>query len=160
VKQSTITDDGKSRRHEEHVLHSGPDGRLAEVSRTVGQESQDASGESRGTVESYSTDVPGSSSDGRLHLVQRATTNTRNAASGGRTTQQQVEQINPGEPSAGLQVTIQSTDAQNTGASGTQQTRTLQVRGSSGALNIVSVDMTKSDKTPVQVQVAPATKTK
>jgi len=160
VKQSTITDDGKSRRHEEHVLHSGPDGRLAEVSRTVGQESQDASGESRGTVESYSTDVPGSSSDGRLHLVQRATTNTRNAASGGRSTQQQVEQINPGEPSAGLQVTIQSTDAQNTGASGTQQTRTLQVRGSSGALNIVSVDMTKSDKTPVQVQVAPATKTK
>jgi hypothetical protein len=72
-----------------------------------------------------------------------------------------VEQINPGEPGAGLQVTIQSTDAQNSSAAGTQQTRTLQTRGSSGALSVVSVDMTKSDKTPaVQVQVAPSPKPK
>jgi hypothetical protein len=161
VKQSTITEDGKNRTHEEHVLRAGPDGQLAEVSRTVGKESQDASGESRGTVETYSTDVPGSSSDGSLHLVQRVTTNARNATSGGRTTQQQVEQLNPGDPSAGLQVTIQSTDTQNSSASGTQQTRALQVRGSSGALNVVSVDMTKSDQAPaVQVQVAPAAKPK
>jgi sirohydrochlorin ferrochelatase len=161
VKQSTITDNGKSRTREEHVLRSGPDGRLAEVSRTVGRDSQDASGESNSTVETYATDVPGSSSDGRLHLVQRVATAARNGASGGRTTRQQVEQINPGEPGAGLQVTIQSTDAQNSSATGTQQTRTLQTRGSSGALNVVSVDMTKSDKTPaVQVQVAPSTKPK
>jgi hypothetical protein len=161
VKQRTVTDDGKSRTREEHVLRAGPDGQLAEVSRTVGKESQDSSGESRGTVETYSTAVPGSSSDGSLHLVQRETTNSPNGTSGGRTTQHQVEQVNPGDPSAGLQVTIQSTDAQNASASGTQQTRTLQVRGSSGAMNAVSVDMTKSDKTPpVQVQVAPAAKTK
>ncbi len=161
VKQSTITDDGKNRTRDEHVLRAGPDGRLAEVSRTVGKDSQDASGESNRTVETYSTDVPGSSADGRLHLVQRVTTAGRNDTSGGRTTQQQVQQLNPGEPNAGLQVTIQSTDAQNSSATGTQQTRTLQVRGSSGALNVVSVDMTKSDKTPtVQVQVAPSTKPK
>lgn len=161
VKQSTITEDGKSRTRDERVLRSGPDGRLAEVSRTVGRDSQDASGESNSTVETYSTDVPGSSSDGRLHLVQRVTTAARNGAGGGRTTQQQVEQLNPGEPSAGLQVTIQSTDAQSTSATGTQQSRTLQVRGSSGALNVVSVDMTKSDKTPaVEVQVAPSAKPK
>jgi sirohydrochlorin ferrochelatase len=161
VKQSTITDNGKSRTSEEHVLRSGPDGRLAEVSRTVGRGSQDASGESNSTVETYATDVPGSSSDGRLHLVQRVATAARTGASGSRTTQQQVEQINPGEPGAGLQVTIQSTDAQNSSATGTQQTRTLQTRGSSGALNVVSVDMTKSDKTPaVQVQVAPSPKPK
>ncbi len=161
VKQSTITEDGKNRTREEHILRAAPDGRLAEVSRTVGKESQDASGESNRTVETYSTDVPGSSSDGSLHLVQREATASRNTASGGRTTQQQVEQVNPGDPSAGLQVTIQSTDSQNSSASGTQQSRTLQLRGSSGAMNVVSVDMTKSDKTPaVQVQVVPAAKTK
>jgi len=161
VKQSTVTDDGKNHTREEHVLRAGPDGRLGEVSRTVGKESQDASGESRGSVETYSTDVPGSSSDGSLHLVQRETTSSRNGTSGGRTTQHQVEQVNPGDPSAGLQVTIQSTDSQNSSASGTQQNRTLEVRGSSGAMNTVSVDMTKSDKTPpVEVQVAPPAKQK
>ncbi len=161
VKNSTVTDDGKNRTSEEHVLRSNGDGPLAEVSRTVGKESQDASGESHGTVETYSTNVPGSSADSSLHLVQRVSTAARNGSTGGRTTQQQVEQLNPGNPSAGLQVTVQSTDAQNSGPSGTQDTRTIQVRGGSGGLNVVSIDMTKSDKTPpVQVQVAPAPKSK
>jgi len=161
VRKSTITDDGKNRTREEHVLRSDPGGPLEEVSRTVSKESQDTSGESQGTVETYSRDVPGSSSDGSMRLVQRVTTATRNSGSGGRSTQRQVQQANPGDPNAGLQVTIQSTDAQSPSASGTLQTRTVQVRGSSGALNVVSVDMTKSDKAPaVQVQVAPAPKSK
>jgi hypothetical protein len=161
VKHSTIREDGTNRTSEEQVLRSDPDGHLTEVVRTVGRQSQGASGDSQSTIETYSTDVPGSSSDGRMRLVQRVTTNGRSGASGGRTTQQQVEQLNPGEPSAGLQVTVQSTDSQNSSASGTQQTRTLQVRGSSGAMNTVSVDMTKSDKAPpVQVEVAPPAKPK
>jgi hypothetical protein len=161
VRQSTITDDGKSRSSEEHVLRSDPSGALTEVSRTVSKESQDASGESQGTVETYSRDVPGLSSDGSMHLTQRVTTAARNNSSGGRTTQQQVEQVNPGDPHAPLQVTIQSTDAQSSTASGAQETRTVQVRGSSGVSNVVSVDMTKSDKVPpVQLQVAPAPKPK
>jgi len=96
-----------------------------------------------------------------MRLVQRVTTAARNSGSGSRTTQQQVQQVNPGDPNAGLQVTIQSTDAQIPSASGMEQTRTVQVRGGSGSLNIVSVDMTKSDKSPaVQVQVAPTPKPK
>jgi hypothetical protein len=161
VKQSTITDDGKNRSSEEHVLRSDGGGPLAEVSRTVSKESQDATGGSQGTIETYSRDVPGSSSDGSMRLVQRVTTAARSSESGRRTTQEQVQQVNPADPHAGLQVTIQSTDAQSPSASGTQQIRTVQVRGSSGALNVVSVDMTKSDKAPaVQVQVAPAPKPK
>jgi hypothetical protein len=161
VKQSTITDDGKNRSSEEHVLRSDGGGPLAEVSRTVSKESQDATGGSQGTIETYSRDLPGSSSDGSMRLVQRVTTAARNSGSGGRTTQRQVQQVNPGDPNAGLQVTIQSTDAQSPSASGMEQTRTVQVRGSSGALNVVSVDMTKSDKSlAVQVQVAPTPKPK
>jgi sirohydrochlorin ferrochelatase len=161
VKQSTITDDGKNRAREEHVLRANPDGQLAEVYRTVGKESQDASGESHGTIETYSTEVPGSSSDGSLHLIQRETTASSTGASGARTTQHRVEQLNPGAPSAGLQVTIQSTDSQNSSPLGTQQTSTVQVRGPNGSLNVVSVDMTKSDKTPaVEVQVVPPPKAK
>lgn len=161
VKQSTITEDGANRTNEEHVLRAGPDGKLAEVSRTVGKQSQDASGEGRNTIETYSTEVPGSSADGSLHLVQRITTTGRAALSGGRTSTQQVEQVNPGDPSAGLQVTIQSTDAQNPSAVGTQETRTIQVRGGNGGLNVASVDMTKSDKSPaVHIEVVPTAKSK
>jgi len=41
VKQSTITDDGKNRSSDEHVLRSDGGGPLAEVSRTVSKESED-----------------------------------------------------------------------------------------------------------------------
>jgi hypothetical protein len=161
VKQSTITEDGQNRTSEERVSRVGPDGRLAEVSQTVGKDSPDASGQSRSTVETFSQDVPGSSPDGRMHLVQRVTTVRHDSGSGSHTSQQQIEQLNPGDPSAGLQVTIQSTEAQAPGAAGTRETRTIQVRGGNGGMNVVSVDMTKSDKTPpVQVGVAPAAKPK
>jgi hypothetical protein len=157
VKQSTITEDGTNRTSEDRVLRAGPDGRLVEVSKTVGKESQEASGNASSTVETFSTQVPGSSADGSLHLVQRVTTTGRAALSGGHTSMQRIEQVNPGDPSAGLQVTIQSTDTQNPGTAGMQETRTVQVRGGDGRFNAVSVDMTKSDKIPaVQVEIAPS----
>jgi hypothetical protein len=139
------------------VSQVGGDGRLTEVSRSIGKQTGSANGQS--TVDTYSVNVPGSSPDGRMHLVQRATTTNREGLSGSHATQQQVQQVNPGDPSAGLQVTIQTTDTQSAGASGTQTSRTVQVRGDNGRLNTVSVDMGTSDKTPpVQVQVAPAAK--
>src|SRR5262249_57720394 len=112
-------------------------------------------GESRGTAETFSTDVPGSASDGHMHLVQRVTGSTRNS-NGTQTAQQQVEQVNPGDPGAGLQITVTSTNVQASGASGTQGTQTVQVRDAGGNMNVVTVDMTRSTKTPVQVQTAPA----
>jgi hypothetical protein len=161
VREGSITQDGKNRTTDERVSRPGSDGQLREVSRTVGKESQAASGEKRTTVDNYSTDVPGSTPDGSLHLVQRVITDRRDAVNGAQTTQRQVEQINPGDPSASLQITVLSTDVTSPSSSGTRETHTIQDRDANGNLNVVSVDMTASDKSPaVQVQIAPSEKAK
>jgi hypothetical protein len=103
--------------------------------------------------------VPGGSADGSMHLVQRVTA-SRNSANGSQTTRQQVEQVNPGNPSDGLQVTVGSTGSEQSAASGTSATNTVETRDADGRLRVVSVDMTKSDKMPVQVQIAPSSKPK
>jgi hypothetical protein len=129
---------------------------LNEVSRTLTSESRGADGQSQSVVETYSKDVPGGSPDGTMHLVQRVTA-SRNSANGGQTTRQQVEQVNPGNPTDGLQVTVGSTGSEQSAAGGTTATSTVETRDADGRLHVVSVDMTKSDKTPaVQVQIAPA----
>jgi hypothetical protein len=161
VRKGTITEDGKNRTTDEHVSRPGSDGQLVEVQHTIGKEVQSAAGDKRSTVENYSATVPGESADGSLHLVERVTTTDRSGSNGRETTQRQVEQVNPGDPNAGLEVTVVSTDSKSQGASGTRETRTLQVRNADGSLDAVSVDMGKSDKTPpVQVQIAPADKAK
>jgi len=160
VRKGTITEDGKNRTKDEHVSRPGSDGQLVEVEHTVGKETETAPGEKRSTVENYSTQVPGGSPDGSLHLVERTVTTDR-LVNGRETTQQQVQQVNPGDPTAGLQVTVVSTDSKSAGSSGTKESRSVQVLGSNGSLDTVSVDMTKSDKKPaVQVQIAPAEKAK
>jgi hypothetical protein len=158
-KDGTITDDGKNRASEEHVARQDGSGNLSEVSRTVSRESRDAAGQSQSVVETYSKDVPGGSADGSMHLVQRVTA-SRNSANGSQTTRQQVEQVNPGNPSDGLQVTVVSTGSEQSAASGTSATNTVETRDADGRLRVVSVDMTKSDKMPVQVQIAPSSKPK
>jgi len=158
-KDGTITDDGKNRASEEHVARQDGSGNLSEVSRTVSRESRDAAGQSQSVVETYSKEVPGGSADGSMHLVQRVTA-SRNSANGSQTTRQQVEQVNPGNPSDGLQVTVGSTGSEQSAASGTSATNTVETRDADGRLRVVSVDMTKSDKTPVQVQIAPSSKPK
>jgi hypothetical protein len=159
VRKGTITEDGKNRTKDEHVSRPGADGQLVEIEHTVGKDVETAVGEKHSTVDKYSADVPGESPDGSLHLVERTVTTDRLGANGRETRQQQVQQINPGDPSAGLQVTVVSTDSKSSGASGTKESRSVQVRGSNGSLDTVSVDMTKSDQTPaVQVQIAPREK--
>jgi hypothetical protein len=161
VRKGTVTQDGKNWTRDEHISRPGPDGQLVEVQHKVGKESEAAAGEKRSTVDNYSEQVPGGSPDGSLHLVERTVTTDRMGANGRETTQQQVQQINPGDPSAGLQVTVVSTDSKSSGASGTKESRSVQVRGPNGSLDTVSVDMTKSDQTPtVQVQIAPTEKAK
>jgi hypothetical protein len=161
VRQGTIREDGKARSREETVSHPDSEGKLAETSRTVSKESQDASGEKHNTVETYSVDVPGSARDGNLHPVQRVTTTQRADSSGQQTTVQRLEQPDPGDPSAGLQVTTVSTDKVRSGPSGTQATRTIQVRDASGSLGVVSVDTAKSDNVhAIEVQIAPSDKPK
>ena len=160
VKTGTITDTGTGHSSEEHVLRPDSEGYLGEVSRTITRESQSVSGENRSTVEDYAQDVPGASSDGSLHLVQRVMTRQQSSSTG-QAIQQQVEQINPGDPSAGLQVTVLSSGSKEEGASGSRESRTFEVRDANGHLNVVSVDMTKSDQTPpVKVQITPPAKSK
>ena len=160
LKTGTITDAGNDRSSEEHVLQPDSEGHLGEVSRTITRESQGLSGENRSTVENYSRDVPGASSDGSLHLVQRVMTRQQSSSTG-QAIQQQVEQINPGDPSAGLQVTVLSSGSKEEGASGSRESRTFEVRDANGHWNVVSVDMTQSDQTPpVKVQITPPAKSK
>jgi len=158
VKESTIKEDGKNRTSEERVSRPDSEGRLSAVSRTVDKETETATGEKSNTVETYSTGVPGLASDGSLHLNRRVTT-VQKKDSGGETTEQQVEQTNAGDPNAGLQVSAKTKYIVKYGASGAQQTKTVQARDVNGTLNVVSVETRKSDQVPAaQAQMAPSDK--
>jgi hypothetical protein len=159
--RQAVMREGKNGSSEERVSRPDSEGNLGEVSRTVGKESESASGETRNTTETYSVDVPGSPRDGSLHLVERATAAQRTGLTGQQTTEQQVEQPNPGDAGAGLRVTTLTTDTVRSGPSGAQATRTIQVRDANGSFGVVSVDTTKSDNIhAIQVQIAPSEKPK
>ena len=161
IRQTSTKQEGKNLSSEERFSRMGPDGKLVEISRTVTKESLTASGEKRNTIETYSLDVPGTSRDGSLHLVERATTTQRTSSTGQQTTEQQVEQPNPGDPASGLRVTTLTTDTVRPGASGAQATRTIQARDANGGIGVVSVDTSKSDNIhAVQVQISPSQKPK
>jgi hypothetical protein len=158
VTESIIKEQGKNRTSEERVSRADLDGRLSEVSRTVGKETETPAGEKSNIVDTYSLDVPGLTRDGSLHLNRRVTT-VQKKNSDGRTTELQVEQPNPGDPNAGLQATTKSVDVLRSGASGTQQTKTIQERDVNGVLSVISVETRKSDHVPAApVRIAPSDK--
>ena len=157
IRQATPRQEGKNRSTEERVSRPDSGGKLGEISRTVSKESETASGEKRNTVETYSLDVPGSARDGGLHLLERSTTSQRTNSTGQQTTEQRVEQPNPGDPGSALKVITLTTDTVRPSVSGAQATRTIQARDASGSLRVVSVDTTKSDNIhAIQVQIAPS----
>lgn len=159
--RKTTQQGGKNPTTEERVSRPDAEGKLSEISRTVSKQSESPSGEKRNTVETYSVDVPGTTRDGGLHLVERATTVQHTSSNGQQTTQQQVEQTNPGDPSAGLRVTVISTDNVRPGASEAQGARTIQMRDANGNFGTVSVDISKSTNIhAIQVQIGPSEKTK
>jgi hypothetical protein len=156
VRQSTIKEDGKNSTTETRVSRPDADGNLEQVTRTVEKQSEDASGEKRNSEETYSVDVPGAGRDSSLHLVQRLTTAQRTNSNGQQTTTT-TERTNPADPGAGLQVSIVSADTVRARSTGAQATRTIEMRDADGSLNVVSVDITKSDSAKaIQVQIAPA----
>lgn len=160
-KESTIKEDGKERTTEEHVLQPGADGKLALVSRTLGKESETAAGEKRNTVETYSMDILGSAPDGTLHLSQRVSVVKRARSDGAQATEQQLEQLDPGDPGAGLQLTTKSLHVVQPDTSGTRETRTIEVRDASGSFRVVSFDTGKSDRVhAINVESAPQNKPK
>jgi hypothetical protein len=156
TRHATTTQDGRNRSTEERVSRLDGDGKLSEVSRTVTRESENAAGEKSDTTEVYSVDVPGSARDGSMHLVERATTAQSIGVGGQKITEHQVRQPDPGDPGAGLRVTLQTSDTVRPGSSGSKATRTIQALDPNGDLTVVSVDTTKSDHSAVQVQIAPA----
>jgi hypothetical protein len=159
TRRATTRQDGKERTTEERVSRPDADGKLGEISRTVSKDSENAPGEKRNTVETYSVDVPGSARDGSLHLVERATTAQRTSSTGQQTTARQVERPDPGDPGSGLHVSILATDTVRPGSSGAQATQTIQLLDSNGNFDVVSVDTAKSDNThAVQVQIGPSEK--
>jgi len=99
----------------------------------------------------------GDQMDGGLHLLERSTTSQRTNSTGQQTTEQRVEQPNPGDPGSALKVITLTTDTVRPSVSGAQATRTIQARDASGSLRVVSVDTTKSDNIhAIQVQIAPS----
>jgi hypothetical protein len=147
VTKKSIKVDSKKRITEEQASRPDSEGRLSEFSRTVGEETETSTGERSNTVASYSTIVPGVAGDGSLHLNQRVTT-VEKKDSGGKITERQVEQPNPGDPHAGLQVSSKTKYTVLYSASGTQQTKTVQTRGPDGTFSVISVETRKSDQVP------------
>src|SRR5208283_3387244 len=103
---SITTQEAKDRRIEERVFRPDAEGKLGQISRVVSQDSESPSGEKRSVVESYSIDVPGTTRDGSLHLVERKTSTESSSSTGERATEQKVEQTNPGDPSSGLCLSV------------------------------------------------------
>jgi hypothetical protein len=161
TRQATTRQEGKNSSVEEHVSRPDAEGKLSEISRTVSKESENASGEKRSTVDTYSVDLPGAAQDGSLHLVERTSSTQGTGSAGQQTTVRGIDKPNPADPGAGLQVTILSTDTVQPGPSGAGATQTIQMRDANGSFGVVSVDTAKSDNIhAIQVQIAPSEKPK
>jgi hypothetical protein len=148
LRQTSIRQEGENRTVDERVSRLDAENKLCEVSRTVRTESQNSSGEKHDTLQTYSVDVPGVTSDRRLHLVERTTTTRRTNPTGEQITQSQVEQLNPGDPEGGLRVLLLINDTVRPAPSGAEATYTIQMRDPNGNIEVVSVDTTKSDAVP------------
>ena len=85
-----------------------------------------ASGEKHSTIETYSLNVPGVTSDGSLHLVERASTVERTSKTGEQVTEQKVEKANGGDPTSGLRLNMIVNDTVRPAPSGMQETWTTQ----------------------------------
>jgi hypothetical protein len=95
-----------------------------------------------------------------LHLDQRVTT-VQKQDSDGKITEQQVTQPNLGNPSDGVQVNGKNKYTVKYAASGTQQTKTIQVRGANGTFTVFSIETQKSDQVrPAQPPAASSDKPK
>src|SRR6202158_2214572 len=82
IRHKIATQGAKDRSIEERVSRPDAEGKLGQISRVVSQENESTSGEKRSVVETYSIDVPGTTRDGSLQLVERKTS-TRSPSSTG-----------------------------------------------------------------------------
>ena len=159
VRQATTRQEGTNRTTEERVSRPNFEGKLGEVSHVVSQESESTSGEKRSVVETYSIDVPGTTRDSGLHLVERKTSTESSSSTGERATEEKVEQTNPGDPGSSLRLSVLVDGRTLPGPSGEQSTVTIRAHDLNGNFGIASVDTTKADRIPtIRVQQTPAEK--
>jgi hypothetical protein len=140
IRENTTEEEGSYRTSEDRVSRRDSDGRLSPFSRTTAKEI-DVRGGKVTTVETYSLDLPGLARDGKLHLSERSTTIQKIDK-----TEQEVEQLDPGDPNAGLKVMKKTTDIVVSGASGTEETKTSEARNTNGGFTVVSVAKRKSNQ--------------
>lgn len=159
VRQSTSKEDGRHQTSEDCVSRRDSYGRLSPFSRTITKET-DVDGRKVTTVETYSLDLVGLARDGKLHLSERSTT-IQKTDPGSRRTEQEVEQLDPGDPNSGLKVMKKTTEIVVSGASGTQETKAIETRNTNGAFTVVSVAKRKANQVPAtEAQIEDAEKSK
>ena len=153
IRQNTSSPEPKSNT-EERILRCNTQGNLTEVSRALSTESKNFYQEKQRVLESYSVNLPGTTPDGALHLVER-TSSTQRGSAGEQLAEQRVEQRNPGDPQSGLQLFVLINDTMHAGVSGLQATRTIRNRDVNGSFGVVEVDTTNFDKVlTIEVQKA------
>jgi hypothetical protein len=146
VRESTSTEDGSHHASEERVSRRDSYGRLTPFSREVAKET-DVDGREVTTRETYSLDLPGLARDGKLRLSERSTT-ARETDTGTRRTEQEVEQLDPSDPNPGVKVMNKMTEIVVPGASGTEETKTIETRNTNGGFTVVSVAKRKTNHGP------------
>jgi hypothetical protein len=155
-RQGASRQEGNNRSTEERIFQRDHEGNLGEVSRVVSTSSETAFREKSSTAETYSIDVPGTTRDGRMHLVERTSITQRSSAPGEQTTERQAEKLNPGDPASGLRVSVLTSEGLRSGPLGEESTVTIRTRDSNGNFGIVSVDTTKSDRiSTIQIEPPP-----
>ena len=161
VRKATIREEGATLITDERTFARDAEGKLGLVSHVVSKQSETASGEKSKVVEKSSVDVPGTTRDGSLHLVERSTTTRGKDANGSRVTEQTVERPDPGNPDSGLRVYLLENDSQSAGRSGKESTVSIRGRDLNGDFGVVWVDTTKSDPIPkIQIHQEPSPETK
>jgi hypothetical protein len=145
---------------EERVLRPDSNGKMAVAERTVTKQSEAGPGGQNQTTETYSTNVPGQAGNEGLELVRRESTVQRTGASGAHDTTRRVEQTNPGDPGAGLQLTQEAIDIVRPRSNGTaSETSVVRSADSNGNLNTVWIDIGHTNNpAAVKVDTAPAKK--
>ena len=156
VRESTSTEDGSQRTSEQRVSRRDSYGRLTPFSQEVTKEA-DAGERVVTTRETFSLDLPGLARDGKLHLSERSTT-TRKTDTGGRRTEQAVEELDPGDPNPGMKVVKKMTEIVVPDTSGSEETKMIETRNTSGVFTVVSVARQKTNQgLATQEQIKSAT---
>jgi hypothetical protein len=160
VGEKTMKEDGQNRSTEERISRRDFEGNISPVSKVISHHQQ-VNGQVTTTAESSSIDVPGSARDGKLHLVERGTIVQKNDP-GRTTTEHLIEQVDTGDPQAGLVVSTKITNVIVSKAEGTKETDTISARNPDNAgFSVVSTETKKTDQIPaIQVQITPSDKPK